>query len=112
MTSTILPTANLHWGFWGTSVRNGYDAALVWEAANDALATAFALAPAEVRDLLVSRFGRHLADDLSFIPGGPASRHAIEEHLMARFAGRGWRRWLESELGAIRAATREVQASA
>lgn len=65
------------------------------EAASDALATAFDLTPEEVRDLLDARFGRHLADDLSFIPGGPVSREAIETHIMTRLADRCWRKWFE-----------------
>ena len=50
-------------GFWGTAGRNGYDQQMTWEAACDALATAFDLTPERVRDLLDARFGR-LADDL------------------------------------------------
>jgi hypothetical protein len=96
MTKTILPTANEAWGFWGTCGHNGYDQAMAWEAASDALATAFDLTPEQVRDLLDARFGRHLADDLSFIPGGPASREAIETHIMTRLADRRWRKWFET----------------
>jgi hypothetical protein len=95
MTKTIIPTANEAWGFWGTCGHNGYDQAMAWEAASDALATAFDLTPEEVRDLLDARFGRHLADDLSFIPSGPVSREAIENHIMMRLADRRWRRWFE-----------------
>jgi hypothetical protein len=95
MSKTILPTANKTWGFWGTSGRNGYDQRMAWEAASDALATAFDLAPEQIRDLLDARFGRHLADDLSFIPGGPVSAEAIEQHITKRLADRQWRRWFE-----------------
>lgn len=109
---TILPTANPDWGFWGTSVRNGYDTDLAWATVSDALATAFHLSPTEIRDLLDSRFGRHLADDLSFILGGPSSRAAIEAHIMARLAVPGWRRWFETEVRAIRAARREGDSTA
>jgi hypothetical protein len=94
-TKTILPTNNTEWGFWGTAGRNGYDQQMTWEAASDALATAFNLTPEQVRDLLDARFGRHLADDLSLISGGPVSREAIENHLMMRLADRGWRKWFE-----------------
>jgi hypothetical protein len=102
MTTTILPTGNETWGFWGTSTANGYDAAMAWEAASDALATAFDLTPSQVRDLLDSRFGRHLADDLSFIEGGPVSPQAIETHIMTRLANRQWRRWFEQAVGEVR----------
>ena len=100
--TTMLPTANPEWGFWGTSERNGYDAAMAWEAAGDTLATGFDLTPVEIRDLLDSRFGRHLADDLSFIDSGPASPEAIETHIMARLADRGWRRWVEQSIAEVR----------
>jgi hypothetical protein len=95
-TKTILPTNNTEWGLWGTAGRNGYDQQMTWEAANDALATAFDLTPEQVRDLLGSRYGRHLADDLSFIPGGPVSHEAIEKHIMKRLADRGWRKWFKT----------------
>ena len=101
-TKTILPTNNPDWGFWGTSERNGYDVAMAWETAGDALATAFDLTPVEIRDLLDSRFGRHLADDLSFIDGGPVSPEAIETHIMARLADRRWRRWVQQAIAAVR----------
>jgi hypothetical protein len=103
-TKTILPTANEAWGFWGTCRHNGYDQQMAWEAASDALATAFDLKPEQVRDLLDARFGRHLADDLSFIPGGPASPEAIENHIMARLADRGWRKWFERAVRETRSA--------
>ena len=102
--ATMLPSANPDRGCWGTSVHNGFEAALAGDAASDALATAFDLTPAEIRDLLDSRYGRHLADDLSFIPGGPVSHEAIEAHLMARLADRRWRRWLETAIREVRAA--------
>lgn len=101
-TKTMPPTDNAQWGFWGTSERNGYDAAMAWQAAGDALATAFDLTPVEIRDLLDARFGRHLADDLSFIEGGPVSAEAIETHIMARLADRRWRRWVEQSVAELR----------
>jgi hypothetical protein len=103
-TKTIFPTKNTEWGFWGAAGRSGYDQQMTSEAASDALATAFDLTPAQVRDLLDARFGRHLADDLSFIPGGPVSREAIEKHIMARLADRGWRKWFERAVRETRSA--------
>jgi hypothetical protein len=103
-TKTILPTKNTEWGFWGTAGRNGYDQQMSWEAACDALVTAFDLTPEQVRVLLDARFGRHLADDLSFILGGPASREAIEQHMMKRLADRGWRKWFERAVREARSA--------
>jgi len=104
MTKTILPAGNLTWGFWGTSGHNGYDQEMAWEAASDVLATAFDLTPEQVRDLLDARFGRHFADDLSFIPGGPVSREAIESHVMARLADPRWRGWVEKAVREVRRA--------
>jgi hypothetical protein len=91
-----LPTANQEWGFWGTSVRNGYDAKLTWDTASRFLAKKFDLTPEQARDVLDSRFGRHLADDLSMIknePGiadSPSSATAISDHLYSRVANKGW----------------------
>jgi hypothetical protein len=100
-TETILPTANESWGMWGTSRQNGYDQDLTWTAASRFLATTFKLAPEKVRDLLDHRFGRHLADDLSFIPGGPVSEKAIATHLKARFAQPAWKCWVRTTLREI-----------
>ena len=94
-TKTILPTNNTEWGFWGTAGRNGYDQQMTWEAVSDALATAFDLTPVQLRDLLDARFGRHVADDLSFILGGPVTGQAVEKHIMTRLADRGWSKWFE-----------------
>lgn len=101
---TILPTRNESWGFWGVSRHNGYDQQMAWQATSDTLATAFELTPEQVRDLLDARFGRHLADDLSFIPGGPASREAIESHIMAGLADCRWRGWVEKAVREARSA--------
>jgi hypothetical protein len=102
MTKMILPTANESWGFWGVCGRSGYDQAMAWEAASDALATAFDLTDEQVRDLLDMSFGRHLADDLSFIPSGPVNVEAIESHIMARLADRHWCRWIENSVRQVR----------
>lgn len=101
---TPLPTANKEWGFWGTSVRNGYDAELTWDAASRFLAKEFDLTAEQARDTLDARFGRHLADDLSFIENGkgnargPINTDAITKHLKARVADRGWRDCFENAI--------------
>jgi len=100
---TILPSANIEWGMWGTSTRNGYDAEMCWQTASRFLAATFKLKPEQVRDLLDHRFGRHLADDLSFIPGGPANTEIITSHLAARFAQPAWRDWVRITLREIKA---------
>ena len=100
-------TQNPDWGFWGTATRNGYDPQMTWDAAADALATAVDLKCEEVGTLLDPRFGRHLADDLSFIAGGPSTPEAIEHHIMARLAERGWRRWFETAVREAKAVVAE-----
>jgi hypothetical protein len=98
MKNPTLPTNNQEWGLWGTSISNGYDAALVWDATSRFLTKAFALTPEETCTMLDARFGRHLADDLSFIKGGPVTAEAITRHLEQRYADRGWRRYFEKAL--------------
>lgn len=100
----VLKTANAEWGFWGTSVRNGYDAELTWDAASRFLAAEFELTPEQARDVLDARFGRHLADDLSFIDNGKGNAHgpisaaAIAKHLTMRVADKGWRDSFENAI--------------
>jgi len=100
----ILPTNNESWGLWGTSLHNGYDTDITWPAASRFLAETFRLNPEQVRDMLDHRFGRHLADDLSFIPGGPATEEVIARHLAARFAQPTWRDWVRITLREVKAA--------
>lgn len=100
----ILKTENKDWGFWGTSDRNGYDAELTWNAASRFLMAEFELTAAQARDVLDAKFGRHLADDLSFIENGkdeakgPISTAAINKHLTLRVADRGWRDCFENAI--------------
>ncbi|MBI5121325.1 MAG: hypothetical protein HZA67_09990 [Rhodospirillales bacterium] len=101
---TVLPTANSEWGFWGTSQRSGYEAELCWQVASRFLAETFKLKPEQTRDLLDHRFGRHLADDLSFIQCGPISEETIAKHLAARFAQPAWKNWVRITLREIKAA--------
>mgnify|MGYP007088348405 CR=1 FL=1 len=98
----ILKTENETWGFWGTSVSSGYDAALAWNTVSRFLATGFDLTPEQTRDILDSRFGRHLADDLSGIDNGagfacgPISAEGITRYLTGRAAYRSWRDCFEN----------------
>ncbi len=71
------------------------------------MATAFDLKNEEVRFLLDARFGRHLADDLSFIEGGPIDPEAIERHMMVRLADQNWRKWFETAVREAKAAIAE-----
>ena len=102
-----LPTDNKEWGFWGTSVRNGYDAALTWDTASRFIAKEFDLTAEQTRDVLDGRFGRHLSDDLSMIKGGdgiasgPSTEKGIIAHLTLRVADHGWRDCFESAITEI-----------
>jgi hypothetical protein len=70
-----LPTKNKEWGFWGSwdryhpDVNGSVDRAWV-EAANVLINPNgyFRLSPSVARDLLDSRWGRHLADLLQIVP--------------------------------------------
>ena len=91
------PTNNEEWGFWGTAERNGYDTALAWNAASQFLRSAFDLTAEQARDVLDARFGRHLADDLSFIKGA-LTAETIAAHLKLRIADTGWRTTFENAI--------------
>lgn len=95
----ILQTQNADWGFWGTSLSNGYDAEMTWNVASRFLAEEFGLTPEEVRNVLDARFGRHLADDLSFTD--TASAEAIAKHLKARIADAKWRKNFETSISEV-----------
>jgi hypothetical protein len=95
---TILPTKDPSSGFWAVSERNGYEVQSVWVMASDALATIFALNPTEVRDFLDGHAGRLLADDISFIDGGPTNAEAIQALIQARLGHLGWRRLYEQAI--------------
>ena len=67
--------------------RRSYGTGITRERHNDSggassrfLTKAFALTPEETCTMLDARFGRHLADDLSFIKGGPVTAEAITHH--------------------------------
>jgi hypothetical protein len=68
MTSTILPTRNEGWGFFGTIGRSENavaDPAPAWEIAFARIAETTGTAPEGVRDFLDSRHGRRFADDVA-----------------------------------------------
>jgi hypothetical protein len=68
MTSTILPTRNEGWGFFGTIGRSenaAADPATAWDIAFAKIAETTGAAPEGVRDFLDSRHGRHFADDVT-----------------------------------------------
>ena len=99
-----LPTANPEWGFWGTSIRSDYNTPMVWDAMSKLLAERFNLTPEHTRDLLDARFGRHLADELSFIKSGPTSPEAIAEHIDNILQDRGWKSYFRKAIHETKAA--------
>jgi hypothetical protein len=60
--TTILPTENQDWGFWGTMREHAADA---WPIAFTAIHNATSTDPASVRAFLDSRYGRHFADGVN-----------------------------------------------
>ena len=65
MTTTILPTTNQPWGFWGTMGHAEADQSQAWALASIAIAKATGGTPEAVRTFLDSRQGRHFADDVA-----------------------------------------------
>ena len=92
-----LPTQNEEWGFFGTSKYLVADQAEAWNTTAAFFIKNFALTPEQARDLLDATFGRHLADDLSFIEG-EKTKLAISKHLEKRLADKGWRRDFENTI--------------
>ena len=89
MTTTILPTRNESWGFFGTMQLAGADPMQSWNVASAMIETE---ASAEaVRDFLDSCQGRHFADDVaSELAGrGPEHLEAAIEAAVVRW--QGWR---------------------
>ena len=64
MTTTILPTRNEAYGFYGTMQLGGADPMQSWNAASAMIAAETDASAEGVRDLLDSRHGRHFADDV------------------------------------------------
>ena len=69
MTTTIQPTRNTDWGYFGTIARietsPAVDPADAWEIASRRIAEVTTASPEGVRDFLDSRHGRHFADDVA-----------------------------------------------
>jgi hypothetical protein len=66
--TTILPTRNTDWGFWGTIARSenrAADPAAAWNIASRRIAEETGASPEGVRDFLDSGLGRHFADDIA-----------------------------------------------
>lgn len=69
MTTTILPTRNTDWGYFGTIARIETSPAVesteAWAIAARRIAETTEASPEGVRDFLDSRHGRHFADDVA-----------------------------------------------
>ena len=93
MTTTILPTRNTDWGFFGTIARIETSPAAepteAWAIAARRIAEATEASPEGVRDFLDSRHGRHFADDVAngLCTGAPLA--AAIDAAIARWMG--WR---------------------
>ena len=103
MTTTILPTRNTEWGFWGTIDRIdddlAADAPKAWTQASQAIAAATGVSPEGVRDFLDSRHGRHFADDVAnWLARGDTLKDAIDA-AVARWMGWRINRRTEREMG-------------
>jgi hypothetical protein len=91
MTTTILPTRNEAWGFWGTMQQAGADPMQSWHAASAMIAAETEASPQAVRDFLDSRHGRHFADDVAS-ELAEAESERLEEAIEATVARwQGWR---------------------
>ena len=90
MTTTILPTRNEAYGFFGTMQLAGADPMQSWNAASAMIAAETEASVEAVRDFLDSRHGRHFADDVlnRLAEVGP---HRLEEAIEAT-VGR-WQAW-------------------
>jgi hypothetical protein len=93
MTTTILPTRNIKWGFFGTISRietsPAVDPTEAWEIVSRRIAETTEASPEGVRDFLDSRHGRHFADEVanSLSTGAPLA--AAIDTAIARWTG--WR---------------------
>ena len=93
MTTTILPTRNTDWGYFGTIARIETSPAAepteAWAIAARRIAEATEASPEGVRDFLDSRHGRHFADDVAngLCTGAPLA--AAIDAAIARWMG--WR---------------------
>jgi hypothetical protein len=106
MQTVKVKTNNTSWGLLGSAERYGYNVQMTWDCCSKVLSSTFALTPEKIQRLLDARFGRHLADDLSFIPGGPRSTAAITKHLEALLADPQWCDWFNEAIAEARAKPR------
>ena len=91
MATTILPTRNEAYGFFGTMRLAGADPMQSWTAASAMIAAETDASAEAVRDFLDSRQGRHFADDVAseLAKAGPDQLEEAIEAAVARW--QGWR---------------------
>ena len=87
--TTILPTRNQPWGFFGTVEMTGADPIPAWNAASAMIGAATNATPEAVRDFLDSRHGRHFADDVASNLATSGNPEAAIAAAIARW--QGWR---------------------
>jgi hypothetical protein len=97
-TTTILPTHNEAWGFFGLMQNTGADATQAWNAASAMIAAITDASPEAVCDFLDSRQGRHFGDD---VHNGLASGRELEEAIEVAIT-----RWMGWQIS--RATRREI----
>jgi hypothetical protein len=85
--TTILPTANPDWGFFGT-IRHHARSGEAWPLAMKAVGAATGCPDWAVRDFLDSRHGRHFADDVA---NGLSAGQALDTAIEAAVAR--WMAW-------------------
>ena len=98
MTTTILPTQNTEWGFWGTIAHHA-ELATAWPLAMRAIAEATGLPETAVRDFLDSRHGRHFADDVANALAAGLELSAAIDAAVSRWMGWTIGRRTERETG-------------
>ena len=88
MTTTILPTQNTEWGFWGTISRiendPAADSAKAWEIASRRIAEVTTASPKGVRDFLDSRHGRPVDDHGPRVLGQELERALLGQQFAER----------------------------
>ncbi len=87
MSTTILPTSNQAWGFWG-SIGSHADQSEAWTLATAAIVKATGCPAEAVRDFLDSRHGRHFADEVANGLFAGLSLHAAIDAAVER-----WMSW-------------------
>lgn len=95
----ILPSENETFGFWGESKINRYENVEgLWKDMSLLLMDVFNASPEVVRQTLDSRFGRHLADELSFVKGGKVTPETAVHHAIELLKRSDWRKYFRKAI--------------